>query len=589
MEKKKFVKFKTIRGRLLCYMALLGILPLLLLGIISYHVSRTLTMQQVVKIHEYNIESYDKNLTVLFENIRHSARDFIYDSASDIRADSIVMLLGKDPSYFSELSAYRQHEILEELDKKTLSVIPESLMVNRLVLDNQNGFRYTKSYVVSTEPALYLGTDRPLEKGVYEAAQAANGKECFLGRSEEAGLFDCVKMIYNLRNFAPVGYLTMTIDSGLLGTVLPTGEELEGSSYAVVDSTAGGEPRVVFSAGTVENLKGVIRDYYRGGLDMRDGWQVGKMTNSVSGWDILYVLDKDVLAVSSNVIGMATLGICLVLVVIVGLIGVLLTHIINRPLDKLGNAIRQVDEQGDYKITEEFGEDEIGQIGRRFKRMVEQNLALKDSLYETGMRQKEAQLQALQAQINPHFLYNTLDSIYLMTQMGRPKEAGDMTLALSEIFKLSLNHGREFTKVKEEVSHVTNYLYIQKMRYGEKLNFLIDVADDMMEERMLKLILQPIVENAIYHGLEPKLGQGTVRISGRMADGELIFEIEDNGVGMEKDDWKKGYGLTNVRQRIQLYYGGTYDLEVESRPGEGTRITVRLPAGVQTAGMRWED
>ena len=223
MEKRKFVKFKTIRGRLLCYMALLGILPLLLLGIISYHVSRTLTMQQVVKIHEYNIESYDKNLTVLFENIRHSARDFIYDSASDIRADSIVMLLGKDPSYFSELSAYRQHEILEELDKKTLSVIPESLMVNRLVLDNQNGFRYTKSYVVSEEPALYLGTDRPLEEGVYEAAQAANGKECFLGRSEEAGLFDCVKMIYNLRNFAPVGYLTMTIDSGLLGTVLPTG------------------------------------------------------------------------------------------------------------------------------------------------------------------------------------------------------------------------------------------------------------------------------------------------------------------------------------------------------------------------------
>lgn len=589
MEKRRLMRFKTIRGRLLCYMALLGILPLLLLGIISYHVSRTLTMQQVVKIHEYNIESYDKNLTVLFENIRHAARDFIYDSTSDIKADSIVMLLDKDPSYFNKLSAYRQHEILEELDGKTLSVIPESLMVNRLVLDNQNGFRYTKSYVVSGEPALYLGTDRPLDEGFYKAAQEANGKECFVGRSEEAGVFDCMKLIYNLRNFSPVGYLTMTIDSGLLGTVLPTGEELEGSSYAVVDSPADGEPRVVFSAGTVEDLTGVITDYYRGSLDTGDGWQVGKMTNSVSGWDILYVLDKDVLAVSANVIGMATLGICLALVVIVGLLGVLLTNIINRPLDKLGNAIRQVDEQGDYKISEQFGEDEIGQIGRRFKRMVEQNLALKDSLYETGMRQKEAQLQALQAQINPHFLYNTLDSIYLMTQMGRPKEAGDMTLALSEIFKLSLNHGREFTKVKEEVNHVTNYLYIQKMRYGDKLNFIIDVADDMMEEKMLKLILQPIVENAIYHGLEPKLGQGTVTIKGRMADGQLLFEIEDDGVGMDKDDWKKGYGLTNVRQRIQLYYGDVYDIEVESRPGTGTRITVRLPAGGQTAGMKWED
>lgn len=589
MEKRRLIRFKTIRGRLLCYMALLGILPLLTLGIISYHVSRTLTMQQVVKIHEYNIESYDKNLTVLFENIRHAARDFIYDSTSDIKADSIVMLLDKDPSYFNKLSAYRQHEILEELDGKTLSVIPESLMVNRLVLDNQNGFRYTKSYVISDEPALYLGTDRPMDEEFYKAAQAANGKEYFVGRSEEAGLFDCVKLIYNLRNFAPVGYLTMTIDSGLLGTVLPTGEELEGSSYAVVDSSADGKPRVVFSAGTVEDLTGVITDYYRGSLDIGDGWQVGKMTNSVSGWDILYVLDKDVLAVSSNVIGMATLGICLVLVVIVGLLGVLLTNIINRPLDKLGNAIRQVDEQGDYKITEQFGEDEIGQIGRRFKRMVEQNLALKDSLYETGMRQKEAQLQALQAQINPHFLYNTLDSIYLMTQMGRPKEAGDMTLALSEIFKLSLNHGREFTKVKEEVKHVTNYLYIQKMRYGERLDFIIDVADNMMEEKMLKLILQPIVENAIYHGLEPKLGQGTVKIKGRMADEQLIFEIEDDGVGMEMDEWKKGYGLTNVRQRIQLYYGDVYDIEVESRPGTGTRITVRLPAGGQMAGMKWED
>lgn len=579
----KRIGFRTIRSRILCYMAVLSMLPLALLGMIAYEVSKKVTIQQVVKVHEYNVDTYDNNISIIFENLRQAARDFLYDSKSGMEESTIVKLLNHDEVYFKNMKSYDQYKMLTQLNNRASGVMQDSLKIRSIVLDNQRGFRFNKSLVQAEEPALQIGSQEQKHNDTYQTALEYQGKERF--QAFDSHSFDCIKAMYSLKNFLPVGYLQLRIDSSILGTVLPTGEELEGSAYVVVDTSVKETPKVVFASGMAEEVNKMVQKYYSGSLDTKHEWNVGKTINEISNWEILYFLNQDALGKKANVIGMVTLAICMVMIIVVGFLGILLTKIINRPLDNLGSAIRKVDEEGNYNITEQFGTDEIGQIGNRFKQMVEQNLSLKDSLYENELKQKEAELIALQAQINPHFLYNTLDSIYLMTQMGRSEQAGEMTLALSEIFKLSLNKGQEFTKVREEVRHIENYLYIQKMRYGDRLEVTMDIDESILDEKMLKLVLQPIIENAIYHGLEPKIGKGILNIKGFPEADCFVFYITDNGVGMEEEAWKKGYGLSNVRQRIKLYYGEEYDLQVDSEPGRGTTMKVRLPVA-QTHAYR---
>jgi len=209
--------------------------------------------------------------------------------------------------------------------------------------------------------------------------------------------------------------------------------------------------------------------------------------------------------------------------------------------------------------------------------VAKRNRELNDRLLQTELREREAELKALQAQIKPHFLYNTLDSIYWMARLNRTEDAARMALALSESFKLSLNKGRETIPVFKEIKHVEHYMTIQNIRYNGRFRCEIDVDPDIMGYEMLKLTLQPLVENAVYHGLEPKMGEGLIRITGRKNGDELVFVVEDDGVGMEDvSQTTKGYGLGNVRDRLMLYYGPHCSFDVESAPGAGTRVEIRF-------------
>jgi two-component system sensor histidine kinase YesM len=152
-----------------------------------------------------------------------------------------------------------------------------------------------------------------------------------------------------------------------------------------------------------------------------------------------------------------------------------------------------------------------------------------------------------------------------------------MTIALSESFKISLNKGKETIPVFKELQHIEHYMTIQNLRYKSRFQYTVDVEQGLMSIEILKLILQPLVENAIYHGLEPKIGEGTIRLTGRMEDGTAVFTVEDDGVGMEDiQATEKGYGLVNVRERIMLYYGQRSSLRVSSEPGNGTVVEIRF-------------
>ena len=201
---------------------------------------------------------------------------------------------------------------------------------------------------------------------------------------------------------------------------------------------------------------------------------------------------------------------------------------------------------------------------------------------------KKSELRTLQAQIAPHFLYNTLDAIVWLAESGSTDEVVHITRALSDFFRISLSQGRDWIEVSEELKHLRGYLTIQKVRYRDILDYEIDVSAQAQEGLILKLLLQPQEENAIYHGIKFRRRGGKVRVLGRREGEQLYFAVIDNGPGMSEErllaviaglgeeDASTGYGLSNVDRRIRLYYDQEEGLGIESGP-EGTRVSFRVP------------
>lgn len=278
------------------------------------------------------------------------------------------------------------------------------------------------------------------------------------------------------------------------------------------------------------------------------------------------------------------------LLISVVIISHLISRGITRPIENLRDSMSMVQEgKFDKANVEVTTDNEIGSLSRSFNVMTEKIHTLMDqNIYEQKQKRK-SELKALQAQINPHFLYNTLDSIIWMSEAGRNEEVVVMTSALARLFRQSISNEKEQVPVSQEIEYVRSYLTIQKMRYKDKLDYHIDVEAAIMNVLIIKFALQPIVENAIYHGIKYKDTKGNLWIRGFMKDDKVQIEIEDDGIGMDAEalahlfDERKtnfktnGVGVTNVQKRLQLYYGTDYGISYVSQPGVGTTATVKIP------------
>lgn len=281
--------------------------------------------------------------------------------------------------------------------------------------------------------------------------------------------------------------------------------------------------------------------------------------------------------------------ICLALTV---LFGVFFKYIqdknIIRPVKELAIEAQHF-KDGDYDVSlHTKSQDEIGLLNESFVEMGQNIKRLIEQEYLSKIRQREIELAYMQSQINPHFLYNTLDSIRWMAIMKKQPKISEQIEALSDLFRHALNSGREMTTIREEVEHVKNYMTIQKNRFGDTLDFDIGVDDSILETKVLNLVLQPLVENAIVHGLEKKKGGGKVTIRIRKEADNIIYMVQDNGAGTNQDEIRRQLGepeeshnvfsLKNIDERIKYKYGESYGLNFSSIPGKGTVVTVNIPA-----------
>jgi len=266
---------------------------------------------------------------------------------------------------------------------------------------------------------------------------------------------------------------------------------------------------------------------------------------------------------------------------------------IARPVINLQSLMKQV-EAGNLSIRfRGEQQDEIGHLGKSFNTMIEQLQKLIDLVYQEQKSKREAEVKILQAQIKPHFLYNTLDTIQWMAHERHAGDIVQLVGAITKLFRIGLSHGKELIPITDEVEHARSYLIIQKARYEEKFDYQIEVDPAISEYKVLKLTIQPLVENAIYHGVKERRGKGNITVKVESREGLLLIQVTDDGVGMTEEKLAEvrsmlcsangsnhdhaGFALFNVHERIQLSFGPEYGVQVFSEYGKGTTIGVTHP------------
>ncbi len=266
-----------------------------------------------------------------------------------------------------------------------------------------------------------------------------------------------------------------------------------------------------------------------------------------------------------------------------------MSQAISKPIKSLSDSMSDA-AQGDLQIRARVsGNDEIGLLAGSFNNMVQRIAGLVDQVYHEQKRQRELELLALQSQINPHFLYNSLESLCALSQLGRNEDSYRLGKSLSMFYRGVLSEGRPVVTIGEEISTLKNYMAIQEIRYQDKFDFILDVEEKILDQKIIKLSLQPLVENSIYHGLKSVRRKGRIWVTGRLIDDIVSLQVVDNGQGFDEqrirmlvsarapDEDDRGFGMTSVDQRIKLFFGEEYGLSFRSRPGHFAKVIVRLP------------
>lgn len=339
-------------------------------------------------------------------------------------------------------------------------------------------------------------------------------------------------------------------------------------------------------------------------------------TSMVTGWQLVNFIPMR--AITTEVEGIRQFSMILMVLSVIFAFGIamVLSESVLNPLAELTTAMKKVGE-GDFsvRVTPKC-QDEIGEFGMNFNKMITEINTLISKVYQAEIVKKELEYKALQAQINPHFLYNTLDSINWIAKRNNISEISTMVIALGDLMRISINKDKDFITIREEMKYIEDYLTIQKIRYRDKFTVNINVEPEILNKRIPKLVVQPVVENAIVHGIEKKIGKGNLVIHGNVSNGFLYFKVIDDGIGMIESELRSlqkklnatnsettdtivyangidqisisdsssylkghtGMGIINVNSRIKMLYGHQYGLSIDSKKDFGTEVAILMPA-----------
>lgn len=593
---KEKIRNMGIKQKLIfyCYLIIAPILLLISTAMVLRNYYTTLNAQ--AKVNARSVQGLAENIDVLQTDMEDmSTYLYINQDILKILTASDVDELNKDSQLWLNDAPMKMIQDMVALKGyiKTIAIYPE------------NGINpYLKSidassYIRDMETVRASDTYKKAieEKGrvVWRLVKKDSNNTYLSSRSDKLVLY---REIFDLTKKEPLGYVIIGAAADkfidLCETSLQQGEGILVLSEDGEELIRCGE----LDERTIEYLTG---------KEFLDGDYRGNVLGVSNGNNNIYCIQKEKgAAIVCKVVPqkgmMSMLGsiiaapVALLAGFMVGLYPVLMfvSNIISKPLKRLYEAMERFKE-GDFEQQIQVDtKDEVGAVSEGFNRMVTDIRDLIEQNYVMALREKESELRALQAQINPHFLFNTLDCLYWRAEESGNEEIGEDIMALSQLFRLVLGQGSGVTNVGTEKDMLETYLHIQKMRFDKRLNYQIDIEEELLLCPIPKLILQPFVENAVVHGFEKSQGECMIIITGRRIGTDMQFEIKDTGDGMtpeqidkiwNTEDTKRysgqrigRYAIKNVKERLALKYGEQgFLLKIDSKPGIGTMVTVRIP------------
>lgn len=587
----------SIRRKLIFYCYLIITPILLFISTFLFLRNYRSTLEEQAEIDGKSAQSLAENINLLQKDVEDfSTYLYINQDINAILTTDQPEVLNQDSQLWRNQAPMKMLQDMVALKGyiKTVAIYPE------------NG---VNAYLKSIDSSSYLReTEQVRQTQTYRMAMEARGKVVWrlaekdyneIYQTSRTDKLILCREIYDSTKKKPLGYVVIGASADTFSSLCENSLRHEKEGILVLSHN--GEKLIKEGEISLEILEYLTKEAFTG-----RGYRENNRVFSYEGYHI-YCVQKDRNAAivckivpKGNLLGILGSIISAPLILLMGfLIGlypilIFVSNIISKPLKRLCEAMDQF-KKGDFnQRIETVARDEVGQVSEGFNRMVEDIQYLINKNYIMALQEKESELRALQAQINPHFLFNTLDCLYWRVQECGNGEIGEDIMALSNLFRLVLGQGSAVTAVRTEKDMLETYLHIQKMRFEKRLEYCIDLEEPLLEMPIPKLILQPFVENAVVHGLEGAKGECMLTIEGRIQGKYMEFIISDTGNGMTREQVEEifrtentgryasqrigRYAIKNVKERLELKYGPeNYCLEIESTLGKGTRVRILLP------------
>ncbi|MFR1378353.1 sensor histidine kinase [Clostridium neonatale] len=550
------------RYKLITTYILLGIIPMTIMGLVWYNQTRTILMKQ----EKSSIENY---LTQAVSNMDNQLR--IYNNLSDYIAFNQQISHVVSHEYDSYYDMYNQFSNV--LDPMLASLKYFHSDINQITI-------YTKNNVVKHNTTLAPITEIENEDW-YKIIKGNNDIHWFVSQDEKKVF--CARNIPTLENNYEVGVLYVQVDYEKL---FESFKQMNDSNYGIFIMDELGNNIFNFDQFEDPNKsRKMTFDEFNKGIGKENIYTIVTAHSVNNNWTVSLYKPQKLIYESTNFMITGNVIAIMLLIVFSIIITSVLSKVMVSGLEKLRANMEEV-EKGNMEITvKSNNEDEVGALIRGFEKMILQIKALIEDVYESRLIQKDYEMKALQAQINPHFLYNSLSLINWMALETDQEDISKITLSLSTFYRTALNKGKNILRVRDEIKNMRSYLDIQLMMHDYEFDVDVQVEEDILDYNILNLILQPLIENAINHGIDLKTnGRGCIKIIGEKQNDEIVLIVSDNGVGMSNEQAESiltnksnGYGVKNVNERIKLYYGEQYQLKIESEIGIGTKVKVTIP------------
>ena len=584
----KFYRNLPIRRKLLLILYIQIIIPLIFLGYLSYRSSEEMIKKKSVEHSQDILHMIELRLMDYVENLTIISQDLLYDK-------KIYGILNDGVGQKDPLENYeRENEINNILKKVVLSrnEVQSICLVSR---DRRYYPANDNSKAVSIESIL------PYES-LLEAARKGQGRVVWYLDSKDRMVENIflARMVYNQDNFMEIGLLAILVRKEFIDTVY---EGLTKSMQNIAFISPDNE-LIACRNPDDKYLTGLdpVRNFTNGRESRVDG-KAGVLVSYISlknpDWKVVTYTTLKELYKDADLLREKIILLCILSVLILSILNLYIAVDFIGPINRLVKGMKKVQKgEGGVYVEDDRG-DELGFLSKTFNEMSQEIHHLVTWVYREQLTRKEAELKALQSQINPHFLFNTLESINWMAQLNNVPEISDTVTDLSALMEASIGRDDRLISLGEEFTYADKYIALLKRRFEDRIELRKDVQPETTDIKIPRLLVQPLIENAVYHGIEKSRGKGIINLNSHISDGMLVIEVIDNGMGMDKDELEalndrlamdndtyfkslnrirnKSIGIANVNRRIKLFYGESYGLAIESETGGYTRVVLRIP------------